>query len=98
MLAWTPPDRPLVGCAAFRMPIWGLYVFTRRGTLARVLLPPYVVDTRCVGDLALPLGCGLGAECARHAAHPSLVPSPGAARCNFAPSSVETCWGGEGAG
>jgi hypothetical protein len=29
MLAWTVPilpDRPLVGCAAFRMPIWGLYV------------------------------------------------------------------------
>jgi hypothetical protein len=29
-------------------------------TLARVLLPPYAVDTLRVDHLALPLGCGLG--------------------------------------
>jgi hypothetical protein len=48
--------------------------------------------TRRVGDLALPLGCGLGLSVPGTRLTRS-VPSPAAALCNFAPSSAETCWG-----
>jgi hypothetical protein len=49
---------------------------TDLGFVARELLPPYAVDTRCVGDLALSLGCGLGLSV------PVIrsVPSPAAAQ------------------
>jgi hypothetical protein len=75
------PARPASRWAAFRMPIWGL--------LARALLPPYAVDTRRVGDLALPLGCGLGLSVPGPAVQP-LRSVTAAALCNFAPSCVET--------
>jgi hypothetical protein len=63
-----------------------------------------VVCTRCfrrtrwisgVCHLVLPLGCGLGLSMPGTRLTRS-VPSAAAALCNFAPSSVETCWGGRG--
>jgi hypothetical protein len=53
-------------------------------TLARVLLPPYAVDTRCVGHLALPLGCFFGLSLPGTRLIRS-VPSPAAARCTSLP-------------
>jgi hypothetical protein len=83
---------------SIRMPFWGLTSDAVACVLAGCGDKVVCTHGRCfrrtrrVGDLALALGCGLGLSVPGTRLIRS-VPSPAAALCNFAPSSVETCWG-----
>jgi hypothetical protein len=70
-------DQPLVGAHSRRRS--GLYAFLPTRWLA------------CMRRSCNPSGLWAWAACVGDAADP--IPSMAAARCNFAPSGVETCWG-----